>query len=101
MGGREFEDEFSTLRHDKPYTVSMANADRTPTGVNFSSQQRRLLGWTTNTQSSEERSKAWMSSIRLRMRESTKKNLRRISRFSISKSCSGIVKCESDTPFYY
>ncbi|KAF3131264.1 hypothetical protein TWF594_009867 [Orbilia oligospora] len=24
--GREFEDEFSTLRHDKPYTVSMANA---------------------------------------------------------------------------
>ncbi|KAK5990638.1 Peptidyl-prolyl cis-trans isomerase cyp15 [Cladobotryum mycophilum] len=24
--GREFEDEFSSLRHDKPYTVSMANA---------------------------------------------------------------------------
>jgi peptidylprolyl isomerase domain and WD repeat-containing protein 1 len=24
--GREFEDEFSTLKHDKPYTVSMANA---------------------------------------------------------------------------
>ena len=24
--GREFEDEFSPLRHDKPYTVSMANA---------------------------------------------------------------------------
>jgi len=24
--GREFEDEFSSLKHDKPYTVSMANA---------------------------------------------------------------------------
>ncbi|KAI9745684.1 MAG: hypothetical protein M1818_001218 [Claussenomyces sp. TS43310] len=24
--GRDFEDEFSTLKHDKPYTVSMANA---------------------------------------------------------------------------
>jgi peptidylprolyl isomerase domain and WD repeat-containing protein 1 len=24
--GGEFEDEFSTLRHDKPYTLSMANA---------------------------------------------------------------------------
>lgn len=24
--GKEFEDEFSTLKHDKPYTVSMANA---------------------------------------------------------------------------
>lgn len=26
--GKEFEDEFSTLKHDKPYTVSMANAGR-------------------------------------------------------------------------
>lgn len=24
--GKEFEDEFSTLKHDKPYTISMANA---------------------------------------------------------------------------
>jgi len=24
--GKEFEDEFSSLKHDKPYTVSMANA---------------------------------------------------------------------------
>jgi peptidylprolyl isomerase domain and WD repeat-containing protein 1 len=24
--GRDFEDEFSTLKHDRPYTVSMANA---------------------------------------------------------------------------
>lgn len=24
--GGEFEDEFSTLKHDKPYTLSMANA---------------------------------------------------------------------------
>ena len=26
--GREFEDEFSSLKHDKPYTVSMANAGK-------------------------------------------------------------------------
>jgi peptidylprolyl isomerase domain and WD repeat-containing protein 1 len=33
--GREFEDEFSTLMHDKPYTVSMANAGPNSNGSQF------------------------------------------------------------------
>ena len=40
--GKEFEDEFSTLKHDKPYTVSMANAGPNTNGSQVSREERPL-----------------------------------------------------------
>lgn len=56
--GEKFADENFTLKHERPYLLSMANMARTPTARSSSSPRWRPRGWTASTSSSARSSRA-------------------------------------------